>query len=128
MKIFAIAPLAIFYIVPSPLARLRYELHMLHFSKLTVASFQFLKARLPLLRSILLDFSADTHTWQNTTSCGFGNAPGPGGKTGRLTRPLHYLLENAIVSIQKINRKGTLVTRTMRSHVARVRCASLKSP
>ena len=52
------------------------------------------KARSPLLRSILLDFSADTHTWQNTTSSGLCLVmqPGPRGKPGRLARPLHYLL------------------------------------
>ena len=43
--------------------------------KLMVAYFQFLKpllanSRLPLFPAILLDFGADTHTWQNTTSSG----------------------------------------------------------
>ena len=52
------------------------------FLKLMVASFQFLKpllvkARLSLLQSILLDFSADTHTHseiQRYLGCGSGNA------------------------------------------------------
>ena len=62
--------------------------------KLMMASFQFLKpllakARLPLLRLILLDFSADTHTAKYNVSwvVGLVMQPGPHGKTGR---PLHY--------------------------------------
>ena len=62
--------------------------------KLMVASFQFLKPLLvkPLLRSILLDFSVDTHTAKYNVIwvVGLVMQPEPRGKTGRLARPLHY--------------------------------------
>ena len=69
------------------------------FLKLMVESFQFLKpllvkARLLLLRSILLDFSADTHTYIAKYNViwvvGLVMQPGSHGKPGCLARPLYY--------------------------------------
>ena len=130
MKISSLIPLANFLLASPLLARLLYGLQMLHV-------FQTDGGILPILKGKIA--SASIHRfglqcrhkhmakYNDTWDVGRVMQPGPRGKTGLLALPLHFLFENTIVSIQKINRKGSLVTRTMRSHMARVRCARLNS-